>query len=435
MRLDSTAHLGVVRSHLGRAGRRVSHVLVPDVAIDGTAVGGEGVGRLPDGRVVFVHGTVIGDVADIELVEERDRWTRGRVARVVSSGAARTTPSCAAVELGCGGCDWQHVAKSSRAERHLSMVGEQLRRFVGSDVEPRHGGSVPALGYRTTVRLAVDGNGHAGFRRHQSHDVVHHGDCEVADELLQPVLRAGWTGATELVARASRSDGKVFVVVSPGLDALDQPPELGEHARLVGRDDLDAGRRAWIFDEAAGRRWRLSADSFFQSGPDAVELLVGSIAHQLEPLLDGATTAADLYGGVGVLAGGLAGRDGFDALRWTLVESSPSSIADAKVNLADLDVTIRRSSVERWRPTRQHLLVADPPRAGVGKHGIQAIAATRARALVLVSCDLAAFGRDAARLTADGWELGAVEALDLFPGTSHVEVVSTYRHRTFGHGQ
>ena len=73
------------------------------------------------------------------------------------------------------------------------------------------------------------------------------------------------------------------------------------------------------------------------------------------------------------------------------------------------------------------MVVADPPRAGLGADGVARVGATRARDLALVSCDLLAFGRDLRRLTDGGWTLASVDVLDLFPGTAHVEVVSTYR--------
>ena len=399
----------------------------PEVHIDAIAVGGEGVGRLPDGRVTFVEGAVPGDVVGVEIVDERRRFARGRLERLLEAGPTRAEPSCPAVALGCGGCDWQHVAVEARAGHHVAMVHEQLRRQLpNSPVEVRHAGSVPHVGYRSTIRLAVDEQGRPGFRRATSHDVVHHGACEVAVASLQPVLRADWTGATELSARASVADSRALVVVTPSVAALSSVPDLGDDVRIIGRDELDEGRRAWLFDEAVGHRWRLSADSFFQSGPWAVELLVSTVGERLAEPLGAAETAADLYGGVGVLAGGLSATLDV-APRWTLVESSPSAIADARVNLADLDAVIRRSSVERWRPTRQHVVVADPPRAGLGPDGVARVGATRARDLALVSCDLLAFGRDLRRLTDGGWTLASVDVLDLFPGTVHVEVVSTYR--------
>lgn len=397
------------------------------VSIERMAIGGEGVGHLADGRVVFVAGVATGDVVDVEVIDDRDRWARAIPTDILTPSEHRTTPSCPAVAPGCGGCDWQHVSETDRAQLQTAMVAEVLQRTAGVDIEPLHVGGVPTRGYRSTVRMAVDEAGRAGFRRHRSHEVVSQGGCEVAVDALQPVIAADWSGASEVVGRVGVATGDALVVVGPSLSQLDgdgRGTELSDGVRIIGRDELDAGRRAWIFDEVAGRRWRISADSFFQSGPAAVALLTDRAAVHLGDVVMADTPCADLYAGVGIFAGTLGARLGG---AWTLVEGSPAATADARVNLTDIDARIVRSSVERWRAGRHEVVIADPPRAGMGRKGVAALSASGASAAVLVSCDLGSLGKDLARLRADGWEPRAVDVLDLFPGTAHVEVMTSLR--------
>jgi 23S rRNA (uracil1939-C5)-methyltransferase len=108
------------------------------------------------------------------------------------------------------------------------------------------------------------------------------------------------------------------------------------------------------------------------------------------------------------------------------VERSASSVADARVNLADLDAKVLRLDVDRWRPAPMDLVVADPARAGLGKVGVRNLAATGARRLVLVSCDPGSLGRDAALLGRAGYRWTATSLVDLFPHTPHVESVSCF---------
>jgi 23S rRNA (uracil1939-C5)-methyltransferase len=82
--------------------------------------------------------------------------------------------------------------------------------------------------------------------------------------------------------------------------------------------------------------------------------------------------------------------------------------------------------VATWRPARADAVIADPPRSGLTKAGVAAVAATRAPRLALVSCDPAALGRDTKLLAAAGYELRSTTLIDLFPHTSHVEVVSRF---------
>ncbi|HKN38461.1 MAG TPA: class I SAM-dependent RNA methyltransferase, partial [Acidimicrobiia bacterium] len=188
--------------------------------------------------------------------------------------------------------------------------------------------------------------------------------------------------------------------------------------------DLAAGHRAWIHEEVAGRRWRISAESFFQGRPDGAEALVEAVVAAFGAALAVAAGApvVDLYSGVGLFAGVLGARTGG---RVVAVESSRSAAADARINLADLDgARIVRSDVRRWRPSPAEVVVADPSRHGLGADVVGRIGATGAPALALVSCDPGALGRDAGLLAAAGWRLESVRLVDLFPHTAHVEVVT-----------
>jgi 23S rRNA (uracil1939-C5)-methyltransferase len=132
----------------------------------------------------------------------------------------------------------------------------------------------------------------------------------------------------------------------------------------------------------------------------------------------------DLYGGVGLFAGALGGRS-----QVTLVEQSASSVADARVNLADQPARIVRADVDHWGAARADVVIADPPRAGLGARGVDKVVATHAARLVLVSCDPAALGRDARLLADAGYDLAGSTLVDLFPHTSHVEVVTRFDRR------
>jgi tRNA/tmRNA/rRNA uracil-C5-methylase (TrmA/RlmC/RlmD family) len=190
--------------------------------------------------------------------------------------------------------------------------------------------------------------------------------------------------------------------------------------RVVTGDVLGAGRRAWLHEEVAGVRLRVSARSFFQSGPEAAEALVAAVGAAAGDVGAG-TRLADLYGGVGLFAA-TVGR----AARIELVEASASATADARVNLGALEARVVRSDVARWHARPCDVVVADPPRAGLGRGGVRAVRRTRAPRLVLVSCDAGALGRDARLLADAGYRLVASTVVDAFPHTPHVEVVSRF---------
>src|SRR3546814_474549 len=167
--------------------------------------------------------------------------------------------------------------------------------------------------------------------------------------------------------------GERMVVVSG------DPADVGvpEGVRVVSDRELRSGTRAWYHEELAGRRWRISARSFFQSRPDGAEALVALVGDALAGALPTGGHLVDLYGGVGLFAGTLGPQLGPDG-HVTLVESGASSIADARINLADLDAKVVKADVAHWGASRAHAVVADPPRGGLGPKGVAAGADTRA---------------------------------------------------------
>ncbi len=263
-------------------------------------------------------------------------------------------------------------------------------------------------------------NGRPGFRRSRSDEAIVVDSCGVLAPGLRWALDVDWGDSTELSLRCSEATGEALAVVSPSVGSIDAP----EHVVLVGADDLQRGISTSIAETAAGRRFRLSAGSFFQSGPQAVELLAETIAGRVGSVLETASTAIDLYAGVGVFASVLGHR--FPSVQWVVVESNRAAVADARVNLADIRANTVASRVERFVPGRASVVIADPPRGGLGKRAVAVVAASGAPTVVLISCDLGSFGRDARLLVDMGWSLTGVDVLDLFPQTSHVEIVSVY---------
>src|SRR5437763_15710604 len=85
-----------------------------NIAVTGVAAGGEGVGRLADGRAVFVRGALPGERVRLRVTEERNRFARGEIVEVLEAAGERRAPPCALVAAGCGGCDWQHVAPGAQ---------------------------------------------------------------------------------------------------------------------------------------------------------------------------------------------------------------------------------------------------------------------------------------------------------------------------------
>lgn len=370
------------------------------------ATDGRAVARLASGKVVFVEGALPGEAVLAAISVERSSFAEAHVASVLEPSPDRIVEPCPRVGQGCGGCQWQHVAPA--AQRHLkaTMIADSLRRIGHIDPAPlRPTVELPPWRWRTSIRAGVSG-GRPGLRRGSSHDLVDAEGCLVAHPLLLPLLSGRrYRGARSVVLRCGARTGEVLAAVTPSGAVCDLP---------------QGTNRRWYHEDAAGRRWRVSAGSFFQGRPDGADAL-GSLVLGVAGYGED-RVAVDAYSGVGLFAGVLADA----GWRVTAVEAARGSVADARLNLSKDRVEVVRADVGRWAPRPADLVVADPSRAGLGREGARSVAGTGASRVVLISCDVASLARDARLLLDHGYRLRSVTPVDMFPHTWHVEVVTVF---------
>jgi 23S rRNA (uracil1939-C5)-methyltransferase len=316
-----------------------------------------------------------------------------------------------------------HLAPGAQVGAKVGVVVDALRR-LGGWAEPvvRPGPDLDPWGFRTTMRCAVR-DGRAGLRRGSSREVIALDRCAIAHPALDELIHEGRFGdAREVTLRVGAATGERLAVVTPARGDVRLPDDVV----VVGADELARGKRVWIHEEVGGRRWRVSAGSFFQSRPDGAAALVEVVRGLTADVLDRGRAGSpavlvDAYGGVGLFAGSLlVGRSGWRVL---CAEESRSACADARVNLRDLDAKVVTTRVERLRAPRAELVIADPARAGLGRRAADALVGAEPERIVLVSCDPAAAGRDAALLSARGYAPVEAVVVDLFPHSHHTETV------------
>lgn len=345
-------------------------------------------------------------------MERRPGYARAELVEVVEASPDRVAPPCQYVAAGCGGCRWQHVDRAAQARLKRDVVADALRRQARLPHAPVGDTVLLPPGGRTSVRVLTPG-GRPAFRRHRGHEPVRIDACLAAHPLVDEVLRHGrFDGAEEAAVRAGARTGERLVVAHPSAARLALPAGVA----AVGSDELEQGATAAYHEVAGGRRWRISALSFFQSRPDGADALVGLV----RDAVGGARRVTDLYAGVGLFAGVLADA----GARVVAVEGDAGAAADARENLAGLAVEVVHADVHGWEPVAADVVVADPSRRGLGTLGTAAVTGGDPARVVLVSCDAAALGRDVALLAGAGYALVSVTPVDLFPDTPHVEAVA-----------
>lgn len=422
----------------------------PTVAVqpDRLVAGGEAMGRLDDGRVVFVSGVLPGETAHVVVTNDKKDFVRAELRSVDDVGEPspnRVVPPCPHRRDGCGGCDWMHLDVEAQFVAKVEIVAESLRRIGRLDADlvdsiVTAGGGVEPYGYRTTVRLTglpeAFGGG-IGFREERSDRVVSIDHCQIAHPNLSVLLRElDVAPGVELTLRTSDATGAVTARWTKpeqrrrsGRRRRESRPQVeGEGARRAVSgvpSSVHVGDRAFLMERVGGVELRISAPSFFQSGPDAALLLTDAV-ERAAPELYRAKHAVDAYGGVGLFAAAAMRQ----AAHVTLLESSRSACFDATKNLDGRSATVVRGDVASWDASTVNapvdVVVADPARSGLGRVGVDALAAAEAPVFVLVSCDPVSAARDVALLAEHGYRPKRIEVLDLFPQTHHVETVTRF---------
>lgn len=396
------------------AGDRPEATDVVEVDVGGVANGGFCVAR-HEGRVIFVRHALPGEHVRVRITEggPDDRFWRGDAIEILRASPDRVEAPCPYARPGhCGGCDWQHASLPAQRRLKAAVVAEQLERLAGIswpvEVEAVDGDR-DGLDWRTRVRYAVDGSGRAGLRRNRSHDVEPIDECLIAHPSVRAVdvLDKAWPPDVDHVEVIASSLGKTSVLI----------------------DDLPRNR--FVTESAAGRVWRVTGGGFWQVHPGAADALVGAVLSALAPTPG--EKCLDLYAGVGLFAGALAGQVGPSG-SVLAVEGSRTAVTDARRNLRDFAhveiVAGRVDQVLTRRPSADNLdlVVLDPPRTGAKAKVVREIVRRSPRAVAYVACDPAALARDVATFAEGGYELVGLRAFDLFPMTHHVECVATLTH-------
>ncbi len=388
------------------------------VRVEKVVAEGDGLGRLSDGRVVFVEGALPDETVEISIIKQSRDYARATVVRILEPNPERVEPPCRFVAEGCGGCDLQHASIALQRTIKTGIVRESVER-LGRVAKPdiRSTWFESRVGERSTMRVARASDGGIGFRRRRHHEVIRIDHCLV----VRPELDALFSTARpsldvdELTFRVSASSGR--------RGAWWEPTD----STVTGLEEIDeVGATARLMERVAGCDLVVSMASFFQSSPVAAEAIVSAVAAALGPAdswPDG--PFVDLYGGVGLFSATVAPRD----REVIVVEGNPAATDDARLNLADRHASIVTGRVEEWCPVPSAVVVADPARDGLRAGGVDVIERTGAPVVVLVSCDPASLGRDTRLLIDAGYDLEWVEVLDPFPHTHHVETVSRFVRR------
>ena len=424
---------------------------IMDVKIEKLVYGGEGLGH-SDGHTVFVPFVLPDEVVAVRALEQKKKFVRGRVERVLEASPQRAQPPCQHFGV-CGGCHYQHIPYEAQLEYKAAILRETLWRIGRVKWEgPVQTHASPPLGYRNRaqwkIRASADGKPAIGYYQAGSSTLSAAEECPILSPRLAETLGKlrqllaegklpGALGEVEAFADAAEqtillnASGESFHAPAASVAAaLRQALPRADTILLqeTKRDHFELFGPGFIHYEVAGTRYRVGHLSFFQVNRYLVEELLRAVVAEERGAL-----ALDLFAGVGLFTLPLARQ--FE--RVVGVESDVAAARDLQANIEaerssaqQADLTVE-SFLASWKETPE-LVVLDPPRAGVAENALKRLVQLAPERIRYLSCDPSTLARDLAALTGVGapYEIREVHLFDLFPQTYHIETLAVLGRRS-----
>ena len=460
--------------------RKKLDISLPEVTIEKVAAEGKALAHLDDGTVVFVDFAVPGDVVDIRVLKKKKNYMEGRIERMIKPSPQRLEPFCEHFGV-CGGCRWQPLPYPMQLEAKQQQVYDQLVRIghlqipeimpiIGSDKTEYYRNKLEfsfsskrwILEGEDADVLSPEQRCGLGFHVGKFFDKV----LDINHCCLQPepsnairlflrkyALEHGMPfydirenhGLMRTVFIRSNEEGNVMVIVcfaqnspqiKPMLDALQSEfPQITSLWYIINSKLNDSisdqecilhGGADAIYETMENLRFKIRPKSFFQTNtPQARKLY--SVARDFAALT-GNEVVYDLYTGTGTIAQFVSSK----ASKVIGIEYVEDAIIDARINseangihnceffAGDMKDVLTDAFVEEHG--HPEVMIVDPPRAGMHPDVVKVIMNAAPRRIVYVSCNPASQARDIA-LMATKYKVTAVQPVDMFPHTQHVENV------------
>ncbi len=388
------------------------------IEVEKLIYGGDGLARV-DGEVIVTPFVIAGETAEIEREPKRSGITRGRLGAILTPSSDRVTPPCPYFGR-CGGCHYQHLTYEAQVAAKRAILIETLARTGKIEaLPPIEVITGEPYRYRNRIQLHFK-EGRLGYLEARSHKLCAIDECPISSPKLNECIQA-----LNGMMRARRWPS-FLGIAELFTNETDVQFHVLETERPIAQKFFD-----WLKEEIPGlvagameyEGYRVSYGSFFQVNRFLIQPLIETVLGDAR-----GDAALDLYAGVGLFSLPLATRFG----KVTAVESGTGATRDLAFNAARAGASIDalEQNVDLFLAQLRDipdLILADPPRTGLGKNVVRRLIELHPREIVVVACDPSTLGRDGQMLLAAGYSLERLTMVDLFPQTFHIETVARFR--------
>lgn len=436
------------------------------ITISDIGTEGAGIGKVDD-FTVFVPDTVTGDVASVKILKVKKHFAYGKAIDILEPSPNRQEARCQVAHQ-CGGCQLQHIQYQAQLDWKTKKVKDALERIgglKGIEVLPTLGMESP-WAYRNKAQYPVrmeNGQLKIGFFASRSHRVVSTESCDIQDprntEILEKLrsflldyqipiydeeshkglvrhilIKTGFFTDEIMVCLVINGQKlphqeKFIEMISEvsGVKSIVLSHNTAKTNVILGYDTTVIYGEDYIIDTIGELKFKISPLAFFQVNPIQTKVLYDKALEYAD--LQGTETVWDAYCGIGTISLFLAQK----AKHVYGVEIIEEAIINAREN-ATLNhmenTTFYAGKAEEVIPRlykeegiKADTIVVDPPRKGCDEALLTTLVEMAPNKIVYVSCDPATLARDLGYLTQNRYKVEAVQPVDMFPHTTHVETV------------
>lgn len=428
--------------------------------IEDLTIEGAGIGR-HEGIAVFVPRALPGETVKTKVIKLTKSYAVGKLLEILKRSDEREAPFCVSFEE-CGGCTLQHLSYKGQLEYKSRYIQECFKRLGGIEIDrPEVIAAENIRNYRNKASFPVSEAGgriEAGFYAPRSHRLVAV-DCPIQKQSINAIKDAviKWANYEKVRAydeetnsgtlrhiigrQASNGDVMAGVVLRNKTDKDSLVSAVkgigglkgivvninGEKTNaILGEEEQVIYGDPYITEDFDGISFRAGLSSFLQVNHEQAEKLYKTAIEFAD--ISNADIVFDLFCGIGTLSL-LAARKAKQVIGIEYVKSAAKNaeenaalngIGNARFIAGDAEEMLDKGLMLVGKPD---IVILDPPRKGCEKVLLEKIAALSPKKIIYVSCDPATLARDAGLLREGGYEVKAMQGVDMFPHTTHVESV------------
>jgi len=433
----------------------------------------EGIAKTEEGLTVFVPGALIDETVEVEIVKINSSYALGELINIIKKSNKRCNTSCK-YYANCGGCASRHTTYENTLELKKQNALNTLKK-QGVDISKLnyiYGMGVPYY-YRNKVQYPVrciNGKTVMGMFEKATHKIVENEDCliqdklthEVAKRLFELVIQNDLVGYEEekgsgdirnIMVRRGTHTGEIMCVLVVNNKKFIKDTRILNVVSQITKEYLDIKSvvlnindkktnviltdnnlciygNEYITDYIGDYRFKITADSFFQVNTIQAEVLYNVLKENMN--LNKDKTMLELYSGVGSIGVFLSGvvKDIYSV---EIVESATEAAKEnARINnvknIVNVNGDATKETLELVKQGKYFdYIVVDPPRKGLDLEGIELILKLKPKKIGYVSCNVATLARDLKLLCAEDYEVETINLVDMFPWTTHCEIVSVLK--------